>query len=169
MSIILGCGCEASQTVNANDVLNIAAFVLNLLKKYGVLMLVCITLTGCAFIKPTTKITVDPLSKRITVENTKDVDVILEKLYAKWGDNNSLSVEKLVISDKASPVITQNVAQMKEATNQIRETALGFVGVSREIGETVSPWKAVADKAEELGNEISKAYVATHTTTQPAQ
>jgi len=72
-----------------------------------------LALTGCAWIKPTTEIRMNPMTRTLTVTNTKDVDITIDELYVDWRpDGGTVKVKKFVVSDKSSPVVTANVQQM---------------------------------------------------------
>jgi len=89
---------------------------------------------GCAFIKPTTLIELDPVNKTVRVLNTKDVDFTLESLTAEWtADGGSVQVSGLTISDKSSPVITANVEQMLAFAEQQRAANEGLIGALQQL------------------------------------
>jgi len=93
---------------------------------------------GCAFIKPTTEITFDPLTHSVRVFNTKDVNVIVDDLKVTWDspNGNEFSVTKLEISDLSSPVIEKNVQQMLAFVEQQKAANEGIIGSLRVLGDS---------------------------------
>ena len=110
------------------------------------LVVSCVSIPGCAFIKPETKIGVNPITKTVSVYNTKDVDLTVDRITATTKDGGSLSVENLVISDKASSVIEANVKQMlafveqqKAANEGIQIVMTNLAAVIKEAGYFTNP------------------------------
>lgn len=80
-------------------------------------------LAGCAFIKPTTQITVNPATGAISICDTKDnvvgVEVEgLELIRTPDGTTVKLPKLKLNISNNASDVATANIGQMLAVAEQ---------------------------------------------------
>ena len=106
----------------------------------------CVPLPGCAFIRPTTQVGVNPFTRTVEVYNTKDVDISVGHVEAITKDGGSLTLDDLVISDKASPVIEANVGQMlafveqqKAANEGIRIVMQNLADVIREAGYLTNP------------------------------
>ena len=92
----------------------------------------CCCLAGCAFIKPTTEI-VGP-GWRFT--DTKDNDIDLVCSYDP--ETNAFKIDKLIISNKSSPVVEANVQQMLAFAEQQRAANEGiktaFEGINQILG-----------------------------------
>ena len=108
-----------------------------------------LALTGCAWIKPTTEIRMNPMTRTLTVTNTKDVDITIDELYVDWRpDGGTVKVKKFVVSDKSSPVVTANVQQMLAFVEQQKAANEGLIGTVRELR------MAVTSLATELGGIV---------------
>ena len=105
----------------------------------SVLLLVacCVPLPGCAFIKPETKIGVNPFTRTVSLYNTKDVDVAIALVKAETKDGGSVEIRDVLISDKASPVITANVPQMLAFAEQQRAGNEGLQIVMSNLSDVV--------------------------------
>jgi len=113
---------------------------------------------------PQTEITVNPLTKTITVFNNKDVDVTLDE-FSGHGENTSWTVKNLIISDKSSPVREADALQLEMAE---RITAAAFKGAGDVIARIVSPLiGASADVDTPIGGGSVRLGTGTPTT-QPA-
>jgi len=99
----------------------------------GCVVLSCIH--GCAFIKPTTEL--QGPGWRFT--DTKDNDIDLVCSYDP--DTHAFKIEKLVISNKSSPVIEANVQQMLAFVEQQKAANEGikaaFAGIAETVGSLV--------------------------------
>lgn len=112
----------------------------------GLLSMVCVCNFGCAFIKPTTQIWVDP-SGRFNVYNTKDVRVEFGGIEAEKMADGSMVFRLIpstqpgfVITDASSPVIRENIGQMlafveqqKAANEGIDIVMKGLPGIIAEM------------------------------------
>jgi len=95
--------------------------------------------SGCAFFKPACEVVFVPESRSIKILNTKDVDITLKNLKVAWYEGGgSFDVDKLVISDKSSPVIKENVQQMLAFAEQQRAANEGIIGSLTAIGNMVN-------------------------------
>ena len=111
-----------------------------------VLVLCSGCLFGCAWIKPTTQVSVNPLTRTISIYNTKDVDLAIEGFEVSW-DNKSgtIELEKIVVSDKASSVIDANVKQMLAFTEQQRAANEGIAAALAGIRDIVDELATTAN------------------------
>ena len=120
--------------------------------------------TGCAFIKPTTLITVNPFTRTIGLTNTKDVDLSFDEISAVWAkDGGSFKITNLVVSDKSSPVIGENVKQMdaftrqQEAANRGIEVAFDglskLTGLVTKMAERILPGSGISVDSEWASGE----------------
>ncbi|HUT14048.1 MAG TPA: hypothetical protein VMY42_26405 [Thermoguttaceae bacterium] len=90
---------------------------------------------GCAFITPTTEIRFNPVAKSLSIINTKDVDLSFDSLHVEWQEGSGkLDMENVVIADKSSPVIKENVQQMLAFAEQQKAANEGLIGTIRELG-----------------------------------
>lgn len=109
--------------------------------RYLILLLTVVPLTtGCAFIKPTTKVTMNPLTRTVGIYNTKDVDLSFDKLAVTWGEKGggNLAVDNFVVADKATPVIEANVQQMMAFVEQQKAANEGIIGSLQAIASMVN-------------------------------
>ena len=111
---------------------------LRVMASYTVLPLACILTVGCAWIKPTTEISFSPLTRTISIFNTKDVDLTFKKMDVSWtADGGALVVKDFALSDKSSPVIEANVEQMLAFAEQQRAANEGIIGSLNAIADMV--------------------------------
>ena len=110
--------------------------------RYCIAALVLLMTTGCAFIKPTTSLSINPLTRTLTFTDTKDQDIDISGVdLSKNGDDYAFKVESVTISSKASPVIEANVQQMlafveqQKAANEGIQIALA--GISDIVAKLV--------------------------------
>lgn len=135
--MVTGCTVSSDQIIVG---LSVVQPVLDVLKKLGLLLTVAVIAGGCAMIKPTTEVKVDPMSKSVSLYNTKDVDLHVDNVQGKSGDS-SFSIDNLTVSDKSSPVIKENVQQMLAFVEQQKAAnegiAISLAGVSNIIRELI--------------------------------
>jgi hypothetical protein len=95
--------------------------------------------------KPETVVTVNPVTRTVTLHNSKDVNVSLEGLTATGSEGQSLVIEKLVFTDEASSVRQANVAQL-ELVDRITRTAFESFGAAmgKILSEALMPVKGAA-------------------------
>ena len=114
---------------------------------FGVALLLS---TGCAFIKPTTEIKMNPLTRTVAIYNTKDVDLSFDKVDVTWtNDGGTLVLDNFVVADKATPVIEANVEQMMAFVEQQRAANEGIIGSLKEIAAMVNTLAAAVGRPVE--------------------
>lgn len=94
-------------------------------------------LCGCAFITPTTELSGPGWSFR----DTKDNDIDLVASYDP--ETKSFKIEKLIISNKSSPVIEANVQQMLAFVEQQKAANEGIKAAFEGITSTINQLKAL--------------------------
>lgn len=84
---------------------------------------------------PSTEITVNPVTKTITVFNNKDVDVTLEEFSGGTAGGTTWKVKNVKIIDGASGVREANIGQMKAGTEM---TAAAFDGATKLVTSAIT-------------------------------
>jgi len=104
------------------------------------LMVVVVLAPGCGLIEPATTFKINPITRTVTFTNNKDVDLSFDEITAKWDKEGGgeIILKNWVVSDKATPVIEANVAQMMAFVEQQKAANEGIIGSLRAIGDTVS-------------------------------
>ena len=92
--------------------------------------------TGCAFIKPTTAFSINPITRTISFVDTKDNDI--EVTGVTYSPENGFGLESLIVSNKSSPVIEADVAQMLAFVEQQRAANEGIAQALAGISNIVA-------------------------------
>lgn len=99
--------------------------------------------------KPETNIRVNPVTKSVTLHNSKDVKVTIEEFSGSTKDGTTWKIAGLVLDDQASDVRLANVAQL-ELVDRITQTAIDGImrGFAEIISETIAPLRGASITAE---------------------
>ncbi len=127
----------------------------------GVLVLGAANATGCAFFRPTTEISVNPINKTIRYINTKDTEGQLKGLRGAWttadGGSGSFELAELSASDKSSPVLERIektmlafVEQQKAGNEGIRIAMSGLAELANQVVPLVGMLRTQTSEMVEL-------------------
>lgn len=119
----------------------------------------CLTASGCAFIKPTTQLDMNPITRTISFVDTKDNDVEINGVHwADGPDGKSFTVESVIVANKASPVIEANVQQMLAFVEQQRAAnegiAASLAGLAQMITAMSGPIAALGEAIPAVSGEV---------------
>lgn len=105
-------------------------------------------IAGCAMITPHTQVGFDPARRMITFYDSKDNDVELDNVA--YSPDGGFTLEKLIISNKSTPVIEANVQQMlafveqqKAANEGIAVTLSGLANIVGQLSGVVTELQGV--------------------------
>jgi len=126
-----------------------------------VLVFAAVNAAGCAFFKPSTEISVNPISKTIRYVNTKDTEGQLKGLKGSWttpdGGSGSFELAELSASDKSSPVLERLektmlafVEQQKAGNEGIRIALSGLSELAQQVVPLVGMLRSQTSEMIEL-------------------
>ena len=124
----------------------------------GAFVPVCLLLTpGCgrghaplwSQANPQTELSVNPITKTITLFNNKDVNLSFEEFSGTTAEGATWAVKGLSIVDQSSPVRAANVGQLELAERITRAAFEGFgESFGRIIAEAMAPLRGATASIE---------------------
>ncbi len=98
---------------------------------------------------PQTEVSVNPLTKTITLFNNKDVNLSFEEFSGTTADGATWAVKGLSIVDQSSPVRAANAGQLELAERITRAAFEGFgESLGRIIAEAMAPLRGATASLE---------------------
>jgi hypothetical protein len=110
------------------------------------------TLTGCAFIKPTTKMGGGPFGWEFV--DTKDNNVSVKNLIVD-PKTKVITVEELILTNAASPVIEANVQQMLAFVEQQKQATAFMAALAPVLQAAVSALPGVVGVPQPASIELT--------------
>lgn len=92
---------------------------------------------GCAQIKPTTQVSINPITRTISFKDTKNNDVTFEEVSYNH-DTKTFYVKGFVLKNNSSEVIDSNVQQMMAFVEQQRAANEGITQAFAGLAENIS-------------------------------